>query len=185
MKISLTTVLSLALLAVGASAYLREGDETLDFPKPKEFEFGEEKGARCKGSMKGDKGHMECEAGMRKNFTASFAAEEMVTNVAATLQEQFMEVLPKQDFFLPSEDMMAQMQLLEADPLCDDEVGCEMSFGGSAKMEFGCKMTFKFCKKCKKAHKVVECGIKGFSDGSKKSGNSTPGFKFVMPKMLD
>eukprot|EP00522_Entomoneis_paludosa_P010336 CAMPEP_0172442646 /NCGR_PEP_ID=MMETSP1065-20121228/3044_1 /TAXON_ID=265537 /ORGANISM="Amphiprora paludosa, Strain CCMP125" /LENGTH=213 /DNA_ID=CAMNT_0013192593 /DNA_START=35 /DNA_END=676 /DNA_ORIENTATION=+ len=207
-------LLSSTLLAAG-NAYLREesaASSSLEveaqappFPHPKAVCFGEEKGVRCHGGMKDEKGGMECEAGMRKNFTASFKSQDMVSDVASTLHSQMMDVLPSPEFFLPPDEALSQMFDSQNDFFddwftgmneqknngfnckadADGIMGCEMAFGGKAHMEYGCKVSFE--KKGATVTKHVECGIKGVTHAGKADGTAAEEepFHFVMPKVLD
>merc|ERR1712087_1087968 len=148
---------------------------------------------------------MECEAGMRKNFTAAFKANDMFSSVADTLHSQMLEVVPKQEFFLPSDALVSDIsilldendetlsqedweaKLLQTGAICEEggDGGCSVEFGGKAHMKFGCKMTFKK-EDDGKITKKVECGIKGVARGGKADGEKDESpFEFVMPKVLD
>ena len=177
---------SLPSVAVVANSNLRseEKDHTqFPHPVPKAFCFGEEKGARCMGHYKDEKGEMKCEAGMRKNFTASFKAADMLTNVAETLHAELLpQVVPSSDFFLPHDDRVLQDLMVLEESYYDetknannnmmlqtghcDKDGCHMAFEGKATLEYGCKMSFAM--KDGKVTKNVACGIKGVSSAGKK-----------------
>lgn len=175
-----------SLGALGAAAnYLRE-EENHDehhnhddhhHPMPKEACIGEEKGIRCHAGFKNGQGFKECEAGMRKNFTAAFD-DAMTTAVANGLHSQMHEILPNLHdgfFFAPSStDVIEDVGLWDDATLLEtleEGVSKEMSFGGEATIDFGCKVAFE--KKDGKIHKKVECGMKAKATAGKKEHMKT------------
>lgn len=173
------------MLLVASAGYLRPTDDSLDFSWedhsgeekkwPKSFKKSIEKGIRCKAGMKdGGKAGKMCEGGMSMNTTVG--VEDMMEETTLALHGQLMEMMPSAIDFVPDDDIMETMKLLDVNEgddndealldKVDDGFSKTIEFGGKAHVDFGCRVTFS--KKRGKFTKSVKCGMKGAAGIGKK-----------------
>jgi hypothetical protein len=110
-----------------------------------------------------------CTGGMKQEFHAGSKAEEIANDVASELHEQLSKFLPSVENLHPQgEEMEAMMAFDDEAQLAGMEVDVEkvVEFGGFAKIEWGCKVTY--AKKRGKFSKTVECGAKSEDGMGKK-----------------
>jgi hypothetical protein len=140
--------------------------------------FSKEKGFKCKGSGTKSEYGKECEGGMKMEFEISAKSMDVVWNVAEEVHSQLNEnFIPDVEYLMPADDVlddwMAASSLSEADMIKeleessgDEGKSMTMEFGGAAKVEWGCKITYSYDKG--KLSKAAECGFKGGSKSGKK-----------------
>ena len=126
--------------------------------------FSVMKGVKCGGSFDESEGGMKahCEGGMKKEFSVEVSAKEMIDSISKELLEQIQaDLMPGQEAFFPNKDVVEEMKNYDGDNSdghlgLDDKLSIE--YGGSIKVDWGCKMTFK--KADGTFSKKVECGAK-------------------------
>ena len=123
-----------------------------------------EKGIKCNGKFETGKGGIKrCQGSVKSKFHAEATADCVAHEIAEGLREQLPEaVIPDTDDMLPPDDIMQAMQSFdETEMVGDYEEGFSKTFefGGTAKLEWGCKVIFS--KEDGEFQKNVECGFTG------------------------
>lgn len=133
--------------------------------------FSVEKGGKCSGGFDEEKGGMSkhCEGGMKKEFSMKLSGQEMNADLGSELMEQFQGFMPESNNLGLSDEELEVLFMNEDGEL---DLSKTIEFGGSIKVEWGCKMAFE--KKGKGFSKKVECGAKADSSaGKKKDGEAS------------
>jgi hypothetical protein len=147
--------------------YYEEDKDDCDVDCDKKGSFTVEKGGKCTGGFDKKKGGMtkHCEGGMKKEFSMKTSDQEMNEDLASELMDQFQGFMPESNQLVLSDEDVEALLMNE-----DGEVDISKSveFGGSMKIEWGCKMSFE--KTDKGLGKKVECGAKADSVVGKKDG---------------
>ena len=139
-------------------ADIEEGGD--DDKWPTKGGFSVAKAGKCTRGFSMEKGGAKkhCGGGMKKTFAGEFSDEEMMSDMATELLGQIQDFMPGHDSFLPDEETMTALKDLTDSDEDDVDFGKSIKFGGSTKIEWGCKMSFKKSKG--KISKSVECGAK-------------------------
>jgi hypothetical protein len=127
------------------------------------------KGAKCKTNAKIGK---ECEGGVKKGVSVHLGSEDLAQAVSAEIQDMHSNVvLDQKSLHIPEETMQELINWDDAtgaDFFDGADCAKKVVFGGSAKLFWGCNITFS--KKGKKMSKEVGCGFKSSQVIGKKDG---------------
>lgn len=171
---------------VTSAESLRGGDNDNDkWHKKKSVVFSKEKGYKCHGgSAAGSQSEFgnKCEGGMKMEFEMSSKPMDMISNVVGQVHTELTEnFIPNVEFLMPSDDVLDDWIMMTAAAAAsseeeegyvqeqeefDEGKSMTIEFGGTAKMEWGCKVTHSY--KQGKLSKSAECGFKGSSKSGKK-----------------
>jgi hypothetical protein len=175
----LSRIASLLVASVVASAVTAASAEHLrdDYHKKKAVVFNKEKGFKCHGAGSSSEFDNECEGGMKMEFEMSIKPTDMIWNVVEEVHDQLHEnFIPDVEFLTPSDEVLDDWSSMadeaaasQKEELLDEGKTWSMEFGGTARMEWSCKVTYSY--KEGKLSKSAACGFKGSSKSGKKDSN--------------
>lgn len=150
--------------SVTSAEYLRDHD---DHRHEKKAVFSKEKGFKCHGGGTRSEFGKECEGGMKMEFEISTKPMDVVWNVVEEVHTQLDEnFIPDAEFLMPSDDVLDDWMAASSSEGLEEGKSMTMEFGGTAKVEWGCKVTYS--RKEGKFSKSAACGFKGSSKSGKK-----------------
>ncbi|CAJ1960161.1 unnamed protein product [Cylindrotheca closterium] len=143
-----------------------EEDNSLDIGKGT---FGMKKGMKCDGGFDAKKGMMKhCEGGMEKEFSMSWTTSDVKGELSQELMKQLQDFMSEPEMLIGVSDEEMEAHLLFDDEEEEDDAPLTktMEFGGTMKVDWGCKVTYE--KSVKGISKKVECGGKYDAASGKK-----------------
>eukprot|EP00980_Cylindrotheca_fusiformis_P031651 scaffold26751_cov147-Cylindrotheca_fusiformis.AAC.4 len=145
--------------------------DTIVYDDEKNGSFSVMQGVNCTGGFNKTAAGMtkHCEAGMKKEFSMKKSAQEMNQDIGSMLMDQFQGIMPESSQLVLSNDEVENLLMDENGEL---DASKTVEFGGSMKLDWGCKLSFEGTKD-EGFSKKVECGLKADSSVGKKSGKGS------------